>query len=69
MFYYYIIFNYYLMSTFYLKQLFCIHIPSTHILVWVTYSVSSTSYSGVPNLHNEPTLKIYFPSQSLKFIF
>ena len=44
--------NYYLINEvilFYLKQLFCIYIPSTHILVWVTYLVSSTNYLGVPN--------------------
>ena len=44
--------NYYLINEvilFYLKQLFCIYIPSTHILVWVTYTVSSTNYLGVQN--------------------
>ena len=66
--------NYYLINEvilfFYLKQLFCIYIPSTHILVWVTYSVSSTNYLGVPKLCTmNLQLKFSFPSQSLDFIF
>ena len=65
--------NYYLINEvilFYLKQLFCIYIPSTHILVWVTYSVSSTNYLGVPNSAQWTyKLKFSFPSQSLDFIF
>ena len=48
--------NYYLINEvilFYLKQLFCIYIPSTHILVWV---LQKKYQKYIPNKFNNLTV-------------